>query len=70
MKAFERIFRVDMKTWLSTLWIFVTVNYIFCDVLSIMDPEFIKGIVAGTMPVQMTQGARWQQAFLWKFLLS
>lgn len=57
MKAYERIFEVNMKTWLSTLWIFVSVNYIFCDVLSIMDPEFIQGIVSGTAPVQMTQGA-------------
>ena len=29
MIAFERIFRVDMKTWLSTLWIFVTVKLHF-----------------------------------------
>lgn len=32
----------NMKTRLSFLWIFLTVNYIFCDVLSVMDPEFLK----------------------------
>ena len=37
----------DKKTILSTLWIFVTANYIFCDILSNMDPEFLKVIIEG-----------------------
>ena len=32
----------DRKAILSTLWIFITVNYIFCDLLSNMMPEFLK----------------------------
>lgn len=32
----------DRKVILSTLWVFVTVNYIFCDVLSHMSPEFLR----------------------------
>lgn len=32
----------NQKVILSTVWIFVTVNYIFCDVLSHMNPEFLK----------------------------
>jgi len=35
------------KVMLSTLWIFVTVNYIFCDVLSHMEPEFLKLLIDG-----------------------
>ncbi len=46
----------DRKVILSTLWIFITANYIFCDVLSIMEPEFLKillegGKVAGSQTV-------------------
>lgn len=45
------------KIILSTLWIFLSVNYIFCDVLSLMESkglnEFIKGSVGG---IEITQG--------------
>lgn len=37
----------DRKAILSTLWIFVTANYIFCDVLSNMEPEFLKLLLNG-----------------------
>ncbi len=37
----------NKKAILSTLWIFVTANYIFCDILSNMDPAFIKVIMQG-----------------------
>lgn len=32
----------NQKVILSTIWIFLTVNYIFCDVLSHMSPEFLR----------------------------
>jgi len=35
----------DRKVVLSTLWIFLSVNYIFCDVLSNMLPEFLKELL-------------------------
>ena len=35
------------KAILSTLWIFITVNYIFCDVLSNMMPDFLKALLEG-----------------------
>lgn len=35
------------QTILSTLWIFATVNYIFCDLLSNMEPTFLKLLLEG-----------------------
>ena len=35
----------NKKTILSTLWIFVIANYIYCDILSNMDPEILKVII-------------------------
>lgn len=47
----------NMKAVLSTLWIFVTVNYLYCDVMSLMDPtllkQFLKGFASG---FQITPG--------------
>lgn len=37
----------NRKVILSTLWIFMSVNYIFCDVLSNMLPEFLKVLLEG-----------------------
>jgi hypothetical protein len=47
----------DMKRKLSTLWIFVTLNYLYCDVLSLMDPESLKEFLAGNVGgIDITQG--------------
>jgi hypothetical protein len=47
----------NRKTILSTLWIFVTVNYIYCDLISLMLPETIKQMMTGTIGViNVTQG--------------
>ena len=46
----------DMKTRLSTLWVFVMLNMIFADILSFMYPGFLAGVVAGTGEIQITQG--------------
>ena len=46
-----------MKTKLSTLWIFATLNYLYCDVLGIMDPNLLEGYLAGTVNgLEVTQG--------------
>jgi len=41
----------NTKIKLSTLWIFVMFNYLYCDVMTLMDPvllpQFMKGSVAG-----------------------
>ena len=38
----------DRKVILSTLWVFVTFNYLYCDVLTLFDPVFLKQIMTGT----------------------
>lgn len=40
---------IKPKVTLSTLWIFLTVNYIFCDVFTLMYHEELKQILAGSM---------------------
>lgn len=46
----------DKKVILSTLWIFVTVNYIFCDVVTLMNPQDLKNILSGTVgAIQMNE---------------
>ena len=39
----------DRKVMLSTLWIFVTLNYIYCDILSLMDREILSQFLTGTV---------------------
>lgn len=39
----------NMKIRLSTLWLFATLNYIYCDVVTVMDP-------AHHSPIALTQG--------------
>jgi len=43
--------KMDMKVKLSTLWIFVALNYLYCGVASLVDPEllpqYLKGNVDG-----------------------
>ena len=40
---------MDMKVKLSTLWIFVVFNYLYCDVISLMDPELLKQFITGNI---------------------
>ena len=48
---------IDMKVKLSTLWVFVMFNYIYADILTLMDPAVLKEIVTGTVGgLEMTQG--------------
>lgn len=39
----------DRKVLLSTLWIFATVNYLFCDVMTLMNAEDLQQILTGTV---------------------
>jgi hypothetical protein len=50
-----RLKALDPKIMLSTLWIFVTVNYIFCDVFTLMYPAELQKILSGNVEVEMTQ---------------
>jgi hypothetical protein len=49
--------KMDMKSKLSTLWIFAALNYLYCDVVSLMDPEllplYLRGNVNG---LELTPG--------------
>ena len=48
----------DRKALLSTLWIFVTLNYLYCDLIGLMDPSTQKQILSGTLEngIVITQG--------------
>jgi hypothetical protein len=37
----------DMRVALPTLWVFMMLNYIYCDVISLFDPAVIRDVVAG-----------------------
>ena len=44
----QQTIRVEnVKRRLSALWIFVTLNYLYCDVVSLIDPEQLKQYIAG-----------------------
>src|SRR5215216_2807610 len=47
----------EMKVRLSTLWIFVMFNYLYCDVIGLMDPALLKQFLAGSVgEMQINQG--------------
>lgn len=47
---------MDKKTLLSTLWIFLTVNFIFCDVFTLMHTEDLKKFISGSIDgIQITE---------------
>jgi hypothetical protein len=37
------------RTRLSALWLFVTLNYLYCDVITLMDPTLLKAFLAGNV---------------------
>lgn len=46
-----------MKAKLSTLWIFATLNYLYADVVSLMDHDLLRGYVAGKVNgIEVSQG--------------
>ncbi|HKW08350.1 MAG TPA: DUF6326 family protein [Candidatus Dormibacteraeota bacterium] len=38
-----------MRSKLTVLWIFATLNYLYCDVLALMNPGLLKGYLAGSV---------------------
>ena len=40
---------ITIKDKLFTLWIFVTVNYIFCDIFTLFYSENLKQLMTGAM---------------------
>ena len=41
--------QMGMKSRFSTLWIFAALNYLYCDVLGLMDPELLPQILRGSV---------------------
>jgi Family of unknown function (DUF6326) len=42
---------------LSLLWVFATLNYLYCDLMGLMDPDSLKQYLTGTVNgLQITQG--------------
>lgn len=39
----------NQATVLSTLWIFVTINYLYCDLIGLMDSNFLKQYLTGSV---------------------
>lgn len=39
----------ERKAKLSTLWIFAVLNYLYCDVMSLMDPPILRQYLTGTV---------------------
>jgi hypothetical protein len=49
--------KMDMKAKLSTLWIFAALNYLYCDVISLMDPELLPLYLRGNINgLELTPG--------------
>ena len=47
---------MDMRKKLSLLWIFVMLNYIYADIMTLMDPSVLNELITGKVGgVQMTQ---------------
>lgn len=41
--------KINKKVLLSTLWIFAVLNYLYADVLSLMNPERLNEFISGTV---------------------
>lgn len=49
--------REERRIILSTLWIFVTLNYLYCDVVGLMDSGLLKQYLTGSVNgIHITQG--------------
>lgn len=47
----------DMKVKLSTLWVFAMFNYLYADIVTLMDPVALREIMTGQVgSIQITQG--------------
>ena len=55
----------DRKVILSTLWIFVIFNYLYCDILSLMDSSLLKQYLTGTVDgLELTENFLFMGAIL------
>ena len=48
---------IERKVLLSTIWLFAALNYLYCDVISLMDSNLLKQYLTGTVNgLEFTQG--------------
>jgi hypothetical protein len=49
--------KLDTKVKLSTLWLFALLNYLYCDLIGLMDSNLLKQFLTGTVGgIEFTQG--------------
>jgi hypothetical protein len=61
----------DIKARLSILWIFVMFNYLYCDVVALMDPGLLKQFMTGDVGgMQINQGFLLSAAILMEIPIS
>ena len=49
--------KLEKKSLLSTIWVFTVLNYLYCDVVSLMDSNLLKQYLSGTVNgMTFTQG--------------
>lgn len=52
-----KIGKIDAKALLSTLWIFASLNYLYCDVVGLMDTNLLKQFLTGSVnDIEISQG--------------
>jgi hypothetical protein len=55
----------SLRSRLSTLWLFATVNYLYCDVVTLMNPDLLRRFMAGEVDgMQITPGFLFGAAIL------
>ena len=60
--------RRDRGKTLSILWVFATVNYLYCDVLALMDHDYLRQVLTGSVGgVDMTPGFLLRPRSSWRF---
>jgi len=47
MDTNQKATTMDRKVLLSTIWIFAAFNYLYCDIISLMDSELLKQYLTG-----------------------
>lgn len=53
----EALTKMDTKVKLSFLWIFALLNYLYCDIMSLMDSGILKEYLEGTVSgMNITEG--------------
>ena len=49
MSSYPHTHGIDMKTRLTSLWVFAMFNYLYCDVIALMNPDLLKQFLGGKL---------------------